>query len=162
MSLAEVLLIDANVRDLVQIALRKATFDGNVHDALDGIPTEPQQLACFFDAGRSLQQTNGERLEQQREASVWGGPGNVDVEHAAVRAVGSRNAGDDHRLELHGVQMPPLPLGGMILQRSGASTLGALTVAFGVVLQVDFDALGIEIELMDWTSQSSLRPSNRA
>ena len=43
--------------------------------------------------------------------------------------------------------MPPLPLGGMILQRSGASTLGALTVAFGVVLQVDFDALGIEIEV---------------
>ncbi len=71
----------------------------------------------------------------------------MDVTYAVFGAVGAWDAGFDDGLELHGVEMPPGPLFGMIFERTRQSTLGAAALAVGVVLEVDFDALGFEIEV---------------
>lgn len=114
---AEVLLVDPHVRDVVEVTPRQAAFDRLGHDRLRRVPVEPQESAGLLDAGRRLQDVDRKRLEQQREAAVRLGPGNGGVQHPALRTVRAGHAGDEDRLELHRVQMPPLPFGSMILER---------------------------------------------
>ena len=115
-----------------QAAALQAALNRPLHDAVSGLPVEVQQYRCPLHIGRGIQHSNGKGLEQQREAGMLVGPGNGDGLHAAQRALAAGNPRADDRLELHRIQVPPLPFRSQIGLRTRRPTLRTAKTAANV------------------------------
>jgi hypothetical protein len=73
-------------------------------------------LPCLLHAGGSLKDPDCKRLEHQGKTAMWFGPRNFARLDTALRTIRAWHTSNQNCLKLHGVQMSPLPLWGMILQ----------------------------------------------
>ena len=64
-------------------------------------------------------------FEEEGETAVLPGPGRHDRLHAVLRTSASWESGDQLRRELHGVEVPPSPLVGVIGKPAGNATFRA-------------------------------------
>jgi hypothetical protein len=90
------------------------------------IPGDADERAGSLHGLAGLEGIDYEPLHEQSEAAVRLGPRNLDLHNSVLRALDPWNTGMDECVELAGVEMPPLPLGGVVvagqLTATGCST----------------------------------------
>ncbi|GDX97244.1 hypothetical protein LBMAG47_29090 [Planctomycetia bacterium] len=70
----------------------------------------------------------------------------LDLHHSVLRALDPWDTGMDQRVELAGVEMLPLPLGGVVVAGQLTATMRADPAAAFGVLNVDMDLGRLDIE----------------
>ena len=140
------LLVHADERDFLGVTPRKTPLHGCGHDVVRLKPAQPQQVPCVLDAPGGLEVVYCERLEKQRKARPFLGPGKLDDLDLVVRTFHARRLCMNKRLELHRVEMPPCPLWLLVVKRHQPSAYRADRGALRI-LQPDVDAAGGHIKL---------------
>ena len=146
LALQEALLVHADEGYLLRVAPREASFHGGGHDLVRLEPAQAQQIPGVLDAPRGLENPYRERLEEKREARSLLRPGKLDDLDLVVCALHARRLRVDQRLELHRVEMPPCPLGLLVVKRHQPSAYRANRGVLRI-LQPDVDAAGSHVQL---------------
>ena len=103
------------------------------------IPGDADEGAGSLHGLAGLEDVDHEPLHEQSEAAVGLRPRNLDLHHSVLGALNPRDPGMDQRMELAGVQMPPLPLGSMVVAGQLSATMRTVpATAFGM-LDVNMD-----------------------
>lgn len=110
---------------------------------MHGLPIEAQKDGCPLHIGAGLEHRDRERLEEQRETRMLAGPGKSDRLDAARGTVAARRPRSQEGLKLHGVQMPPRPLGRQIGLRTVGPAFGTSERAAGM-LKKNLDRLAFQ------------------
>ena len=117
LALQKALLVHADEGYLLGVAPCEAALHGCGHDLMRLEPAQAKQFPRVLDAPRGLEDAYRERLEEKREARAFLGPWKLDDLDLVVGASDARRPGVDQRLELHRVEMPPCPLGLLVVKR---------------------------------------------
>jgi hypothetical protein len=125
MPLPEALLVNAQVGDVRRFPTLQAPCDCAIHDGLHGIPGEAEQGGRGIHGAAGLQDFDGKGFEEEGESGVLACPWRHDRLHAVLRTSASWESGDQLRRELHGVEVPPAPLVGVIGKTAGNATFRA-------------------------------------
>ena len=115
-ALAERRLVDPDATRSLLLPARQPSPDGAVLDPGHLIPAE-RQLPRHRREARLLEPVDHQRLEECRKPALRIRPRHHDLHDTVFRAVHSRHPCREQRLVLAGVEMPPGPLLGMIVQR---------------------------------------------
>ncbi len=81
------------------------------------VPTE-RKLAGHGREARLLQPVDDERFEEGCEPRLWIRPRDPDLDDAVLLTLHPRNVGHEKRSVLHGVQMTPASLAGVVARAS--------------------------------------------
>ena len=139
MTFAERLLIDADTGDGGGLLAGRPAGNGSLEDVPGLIPTDADEGAGSLHGLTGLEAVDHEPLHEQREAAVGLCPRHLDLYHSVLRALDPWNTGMDERVELAGVQMPPLPLGGVVVAGQLPATMRAVPAADFRVLEMNVD-----------------------
>lgn len=145
-SFAQALFVHADVVDGIKRPSIQPSLHCSFDQAMNAIPTQPEEFSGTRDVGCRLQNTNGESFKHHRESRVLAGPRNRDGFDSAGKAIASRNRCSDLSRELHRVEMPPGSLGCGVASRARRRAFGTAELATGM-LQVNDDLVGGEIEV---------------
>ena len=113
---------------------------------MNRVPTQPQLFSHRLLAG-VFQPLSRQRLKQSSKSAVGLGPRQLHHPHAMLAALAARRLGMHDRLVLTGIQMPPLALRLMIVERTAGSAFGTGPVQFVLVGQIDVDLALLQLEL---------------
>ena len=103
------------------------------------IPGDADEGAGSLHGLAGLEDVDHEPLHEQSEAAVRLRPRHLDLHHSMLGALDPRDTGMHERVELAGVEMPPLPLGSMVVAgQLSASMRTVPATAFGM-LDVNMD-----------------------
>ena len=117
--------------------------DGSFKDVPGLIPGDANERAGSIHVMAGLENVDHQTFHEQGEAAVRLRPRNHDLYRFVLRALGPWDEGMDDCVELAGVEMPPLSLGGMVVAGQFTATLRAVpAAAFGMLdLVVDLGCL---------------------
>jgi len=142
----EALLVDADVLDGRGLAAIETACHCPIHDRLHGIPRETEQSGCGFHGAASLQNLDGEGLEEEREAGMLPRSWRHDRLYAMLRAPAAGKPSDELGRELHRVQVPPPLLFGVIGQAACSAAFGADHTGIDV-RKADLDSSILELQV---------------
>jgi hypothetical protein len=139
MTFAERLLIDADTGDGAGLLASQPGGNGSLKDVPGLIPTVADERAGTLNGLTGLEDVEHEPLHEQREAAVGLCPRHRDLYHSVLQALDPWNTCMDERVELAGVQMPPLPLGGVVVAGQLPATMRAVAAAAFRMLEMNVD-----------------------
>ena len=119
------LLVDPHAPDRPLLAPAHSASDRPIHNALELVVAERKQGSSLLERAACSDRFDGQSLEEQSEPRARFGPGNPDRLHAAFGAIHSRGSTDDHRLELHRVEMAPSALRSVVVDIAARSAIRA-------------------------------------
>lgn len=93
------------------------------------VVAERKQGSGLLERAARADGLHGQGLEEPSESRARLGPGNPDSLHPALGAVHPRRPADDHRLELHRVQMAPPALRSVVVDIAARSAIRAARLA---------------------------------
>src|SRR5271157_513264 len=157
--LAERLLVDPQICDHSLLSPCQTTLDGTIHDPMHLVPRQSQPIPHGFLAGR-LQPVDRQTLEQRRKATVRLGPRETHHANSMYGTTRSRRGGVQDSAILAGVQMPPRPLGIMVMQRAQRLAFRTLPQSLRLVSQVHMDLALIQLQFHVLHSPRSRNPEN--
>jgi hypothetical protein len=108
-----------------RLSTLQAPCDCAIHDGLHGIPGEAERGGRGIHGATGLQDLDGKGFEEEGESKVLACPRRHHCFHAMLRASASWESGDRFRRELHGVEVPPTPLIGVIGKPAGTAAFRA-------------------------------------
>lgn len=141
MTLAEGLLVDADVGDRLRHLAGLPADHGTRHDPPPLIPRDPRNPTRPDHRAAMLDQINDQLLHQQREAAPRLRPGHRHLLHAVRGTVDARHPGVENRLVLAGIEMPPHPCLRVIATRQRLQALWTRPPDVVGVLGPQVDAL---------------------
>jgi len=103
------------------------------------IPGDADKGAGSLHGLARLEDVDHKPLHEKSEAAVGLRPRNLDLHHSVLGALDPRDTGMDERVELAGVEMPPLPLGRMVVAGQLSAAMRAAPAAALGMLDVDVD-----------------------
>jgi hypothetical protein len=106
-------------------AANQSSRDGSVHDRLHRIPRKVEHRCGGIDGAAGLKNLDSEGFKEKGESGMLRRPRWYDRLHPMLGTPAAGKTSDNLRDELHGVQMPPPSLFGVISQPAGSSTLRA-------------------------------------
>src|SRR5260370_18134536 len=115
------------------------------HDAVNLIPTQPQLFGDRLLAS-VFQPRNGQPFHQGGKARVGLGPRQLYHAHPVLTTLTARRCGMQNGAVLTGIQMPPLPLGLMIVESTTGSAFGTGPLAFVFMGQIDVHLALLQLE----------------
>jgi len=139
MAFTERLLIDADAGDGGGLLAGPPAGDGALEDVPRLIPVDTDERAGSLHRLAGLEDIDHEPFHEQGEAAVGLRPRHLDLHHSVLRALDPWNTGMDQRVELAGVEMPPLPLGGVVVAGQLTATMRAVPAAALGMLDVNVD-----------------------
>jgi hypothetical protein len=144
--LGECLFIDTDSRQQRGLFASLAAGNSSFDDMPGCIPLKSQDRHSSFDRLSHLKDLNSEPFEKHRESAMWLCPRHGSRLDAVLRAIHSRHSSLEYRLELAGVQMPPLTLFTVIV--AGQLFLAVRTSKFSAsrVLHLHVDLLRLHVE----------------
>ena len=125
MSLEERLLVDTCVLDRLLLSAYHAAFHGSLPYRLRRVPADLEECHGTGDVGCSEENIDRERFEEKRPTGVSVCPRHGNGLHAVQGAVDARQASNDLRRELHGVEVAPMAYGRVIVSPGCSAALGA-------------------------------------
>jgi len=103
------------------LAARQTALHRPLHDAVDGVPAQPQALGHRTDS-RGFEPINHQRFKQGRKPTAGLRPGYRHGDDAMRRAFHSGDVRHQQGLQLTGIQVAPAP-GSLVVARTNLSTL---------------------------------------
>jgi hypothetical protein len=122
------------------------------------VPGDADERAGSLHGLARLKDIDHEPLHEEREAAVRLRPRHLDLHHSVLRALDPWDTGMDERVELAGVEMPPLPLGGVVVAGQFAATMRAVPAAAIPMLDVDVISVDSTSSLTSVTFQGVVKP----
>jgi hypothetical protein len=139
-------LIYAQMSDRLGLASGQATCYGALLYAVYFIPTQPQTVSYCLLAG-CLQPIDGQAFEQRSEPATRLGPRQLHGARSVLGTIAAWRRRMQDRAVLASVEMPPLPLRLMIVERATLAALRARPLRIGRMLQVNVHFTVAQLQL---------------
>lgn len=145
-TMPEALLVHADILNGFVLPAYESPLNSLFHDAVDRLPVQPHHFRHLGDVAAGLQPHDDGLRQQLGVALVAARPRYRNLLNAAVLVLHARDLGDDERLELTGVQMPPGALRPLV-QRRRELGVGVIPLGLPVHLGTDNNPFGLHVQI---------------